>query len=73
MVLPLLSVSVSGGGRKKAGRKQNKWEKNCIRMGMTNAMAEVRWINGIETSGGGTTSLVVEEGYSEELTFEANQ
>lgn len=42
-------------------------------MGMTNAMAEVRWINGIETSGGVTTSLVVEEGYSEELTFEANQ
>lgn len=60
------------GGRRREGSR-NKWEKNCIRMGMTNAMAEVRWINGIETSGGGTTSLVVEEGYSEELIFEANQ
>lgn len=61
------------GGGKEAEINGEKKAMNCIRMGMINAMAEVRWINGIETSGGGTTSLVVEEGYSEELTFEANQ
>lgn len=40
---------------------------------MINAMAEIRWIHGMETSGGSATSLLVGKGDSEELTFEANQ